>query len=111
MDSYAAQRCVAARPGALSEAIDALMRELWPARTRVVVRTGCSSVTYAVSGAADQPAGDAWLTWQLTPERDGTLVRLVLDELDRGPDPAAELAVILDLLAARVAVAQPDPNS
>ena len=46
-----------------------------------------------------------WLGWQLTPMPSGTRVRLVLDELDPGPEPIEELSAVLDMLVDRIRVA------
>ena len=103
MHSYAAERLVTADPVAVSGAIDDLVHLLWGAGSRVLDDDGLTRVD-AVAAEPTDDAADVWLTWRLTPVAGATRVRLVLDELDPGPEPIEELNVVLDMLAQRVGV-------
>ena len=103
MHSYAAERLVAADPMAVSTGIDELVTALWGPAVRVLDDDGLNRVDAVAAEPADE-AADVWLTWRLTPVAGATRVRLVLDELEPGPEPIEELTAVLDMLAARVGV-------
>ena len=104
MYSYDAERVVAAEPAAVSGAIAELVASLWGPAGRLVDDDGLRRID-AVAATDTEEAADVWLTWQLTPMPGATRVRLVLDEVDPGPEPIEELGAVLDLLAERVGVA------
>jgi hypothetical protein len=104
MYSYDAERVVCADPSAVSGAIGELVATLWGRASRLIDDDGLRRID-AVAGSDLEEAADVWLTWQLTPESGATRVRLVLDELDPGPEPIEELGAVLDMLVERVGVA------
>src|SRR4051794_28858985 len=104
MYSYATERVVPADAGTVGVAIDDLVSTVWGPVSRVVYNDGLRRVDAVAADVRDE-AADVWLGWQLTPLPSGTRVRLVLDELDPGPEPIEELSTVLDMLADRVRVA------
>jgi hypothetical protein len=96
-----AERVVPGHPPAVHEAVTALVRETWGELANDVVAGRGRLLVHGVANPGD-PAPDVWLTWEFEPHPDGTRVRLLLEELDRGPDPSIALAELLDLLAGRV---------
>ena len=103
MHSYAVERLVPANAEALAGAVAELVATLWGPAARVVLDDGLRRVD-AVAAAPTDEAADVWLTWQLTPVGGGTRIRLVLDELDAGPEPLEELGTVLDMLQERAGV-------
>ena len=102
MHSYAAVRLVPADPVEVSGAVAALVATHWGAVGRVLVDDGLVR-TDAIAASAGEEAADVWLTWQLTPAAGSTLVRLVLDEVEAGPDPTDDLVALLGELAESLA--------
>lgn len=78
-----------------------LVQAVWGARGRVILDDPAGERLDAISSADDSDEADVWLTWEFTPVTDGTRVRVRLDELEPGPDPAGELVELLDALALR----------
>ena len=79
-------------------------RERFVARGRLGRRAADDSGLRRIDALAASPteeAADVWLSWELTPLSAGTHVRLVLDELEPGPEPIEELVIVLDMLAER----------
>ena len=92
-----------ADPVAVSVAIDELVTRLWGTGSRVLDDDGLNRVD-AVAAEPGDDVADVWLTWRLTPVAGATRVRLVLDELEPGPEPIEELNVVLDMLAEKIGV-------
>ena len=103
MHSYAAERIVPADASVVSVAIGDLVETVWGAVARLLDDSGLRRID-ALAASPTEEAADVWLSWELTPLSAGTHVRLVLDELEAGPEPIEELATVLDMLAERVAV-------
>jgi hypothetical protein len=104
MYTYDAERVVPAHPEAVAGAVAELVAVVWGRSARLVADDGVCRVD-AVAAAGTDEAADVWLTWHLAPMGGATRVRLVLDELDPGPEPIEELATVLDMLVERVGVA------
>ena len=104
MYSYAAERLVHADAGTVGFAIEELVSTVWGPVSRVVYNDGLRRVDAVAADPRDE-AADVWLGWQLTPLPGATRVRLVLDELDPGPEPIEELGTVLDMLADRIRIA------
>lgn len=98
MQSHRAERLVRASAAAVRSAIGEVMQTLWPGDTRSIVDEG-HDLTYVVHFDESAAAGDVWLSWSLTEVVAGTHVRVVLDEVDDGPDATDELARLLDVVA------------
>ena len=103
MHSYAAERIVTADASIVSVAIGDLVETVWGSVARLLDDSGLRRIDALAASPVDE-AADVWLSWELTPLSTGTHVRLVLDELEPGPEPIEELATVLDMLAERVAV-------
>ena len=103
MHSYAAERLVTADASVVSVAVGDLVETVWGSVARLLDDSGLRRIDALSASAADE-AADVWLSWELTPLSGATRVRLVLDELEPGPEPIEELATVLDMLAERVAV-------
>jgi hypothetical protein len=103
MHSYAAERIVIADASVVSVAIGDLVETVWGTVARLLDDDGLRRID-ALSASPTEEAADVWLSWELTPLSAGTHVRLVLDELEPGPEPIEELATVLDMLAVGVAV-------
>jgi len=104
MYSYDAERVVCADPTSVSGAIGELVATLWGRAGRLIDDDGLRRID-AVAASDSEEAADVWLTWHLTPESGATRVRLVLDEVEPGPEPIEELGAVLDMLVERVGVA------
>ena len=104
MYSYDAERVVPADPVAVSAAIGDLVATIWGRAGRLVDDDGLRRID-AVAASEHDEAADVWLTWHITPLAGATRVRLVLDEVEPGPEPIEELGAVLDMLAERVRVA------
>jgi hypothetical protein len=103
MHSYAAERIVPADATVVSIAIGDLVESVWGSVARLLDDSGLRRID-ALAASSTEEAADVWLSWELTPLSGGTHVRLVLDELEAGPEPIEELATVLDMLAERVAI-------
>jgi hypothetical protein len=101
--SYAAERLVTADASVVSAAIGDLVETVWGRAARLLDDSGLRRID-ALAAAPTDEAADVWLSWELTPVSGATHVRLVLDELEAGPEPIEELATVLDMLAERVAI-------
>ena len=104
MYSYDAERVMCADPSAVSGAIGDLVATLWGRASRLIDDDGLRRID-AVAASDIEEAADVWLTWHLTPLPGATQVRLVLDEVEPGPEPIEELGAVLDMLADRIRVA------
>ena len=104
MYSYQAERVVPAGTDAVTGAVAELVDRLWGPAARLVADDGLRRVD-AVAASAGEEEADVWLSWHITPVGGETRVRLVLDELDPGPEPIEELATVLDMLLEQVGVA------
>jgi hypothetical protein len=104
MYSYDAERVVQADPDAIAGAVAELVATIWGRAARLVDDDGLRRID-AVAASDAEEAADVWLTWHITPLGRATRVRLVLDELDAGPEPIEELGAVLDMLVERVGVA------
>lgn len=102
MWSFETERTFAASTAQVEAAIPAVVERLWGDRARLVVATRRADRIDAID-AADGSGPEAWLTWQLESAGSQTRLRLVLDELDQGPNPAAELRDVLGLIKRHLA--------
>ena len=101
MFTHTADRLITTDPAHLPAAVDDLVAGLWgPLAEPITDGAGGMPRTFGIRADATDPAADVWLTFRAEPAGDRTRLRLALDELDPGPDPAAGLAQVLDLLAA-----------
>lgn len=102
MWSYRAERFVEGDAEAAGAAVADLVASTWGSRARVILDDPAGERLDAISSVDGSDEADVWLTWQFTPVAGGTRVRVRLDELERGPDPAEDLARLLDGLAGRI---------
>ena len=97
MQSHRRQRFVSATPTVCRSQVDAFVTSTWPGQTRMVADND-GMVTFAITADPGDAEGEVWLTWRLTAQGDGTLLDLVLDEVDDGPDVGDELDLMLDVV-------------
>jgi hypothetical protein len=103
--TYEAERLISDEPLDVHAAIADVVRKMWDGRTHVVAEERLRRVdAVTVELGSDEP--DVWLTWELTPVAGATRVRLVLEELDQGPDATEAIAEMLSLLGDRLAKPQ-----
>jgi hypothetical protein len=100
MDTYAVERLVPGGPPTVRAALESLVPAIWGDRARLVTDGGDGQRTVVFALGADDV--DVWLSWELTEDHGSTRVRLLLDELDAGPDPTEALGQLLDMVAATV---------
>jgi len=96
MWTYEAERVIDAAPEAVSAALASVVERVWASRARLVANSAASGRVDAIAGERDD--SDVWLTWYLEQTGAGTRVRVVLDEVEPGPDPADELVQLLELV-------------
>jgi hypothetical protein len=87
--TYRAEREIAAEVAVVEAAISAVVDRVWRDETHTVT-AGHERV---------DAVGDVWLTWSVEATGSSTLVRVVLDELESGPDPTDALDQVLALVA------------
>lgn len=101
MWSYRAERQMAGGAAVCRAAVAELVERVWGARGRPILDDPDGERLDAIASLDEADGTDGWLTWEFTPVPGGTRVRVRLDELDHGPDPAGELAEVLDAIALR----------
>ncbi len=104
MWTYTAERVVRATLASVEAAIAPIVHRLWDTRARAVIMPATAGRIDAIVSEPGTTEADVWLTWHLEPAGRWTRVRLLLDELDPGPDPTAGLEQILDLLERQAGV-------
>ncbi|HJR25695.1 MAG TPA: hypothetical protein VJ804_09490 [Acidimicrobiales bacterium] len=102
MWTYEAARVVDGPPGRVEAALASVVERFWSTRARVVAGSEGAGRMVAIDGQPGTEDPEVWLTWRLDPVAGGTLITLVLDEVESGPDPAEGLAQLLDLVEERV---------
>ena len=102
MWTYEAARVIDAPPGRVEAALASVMERFWSRRARVVAGSEGNGRVVALDAVPGAEDPEVWLTWRLDPATGGTLITLVLDEVESGPDPAEGLAQLLDLVEAHV---------
>jgi len=100
MFRYEAARLMSVPLTEVRAAVGTLVVTTWGGRARLVTDDGRLRIDAIVAGPEPDDT-DAWLTWQLDPHGDETQVRIVLDEVEPGPDP--DLEQLLDLLSDHLA--------
>ena len=81
------------------EAIDHFVTAMWPATVTTTEHHGRRADWIATAPGSEDL--DVVLTWTLVDLDGETFVTLTLDEMEAGPDPAAELELILDAVGRR----------
>ena len=104
MDSYTAQRLIAALPQCLPDAIDELVLALWGRRATRINR-GQPPHSFVITGLDGTEDQTVWLSFRISRVGSSSHVQVTLDEATAGPDPTEALADLLDLLAISTAVA------
>ena len=105
--TYQAERLVPDEPPAVHAAIAELVETLWGERGRVLHDDGLTRRLDAIAAVGGADDADVWLSWELSAAGTrSTEVRLVLHEVERGPDPTDGLAEVLALLGDRLHAAR-----
>jgi hypothetical protein len=102
MWTYEVARVLEAPAGRIEDALASLAERLWPRRSRVVATSGGPDHVLAIDAGPGADDPEVWLTWRLAPLAGGTLVTLVLDEVEEGADPTEGLQQLLDLVEQHV---------
>jgi hypothetical protein len=103
--TYEAERLISGEPLDVHAAIATVVRKMWVGRTHLVAEERLRRVdAVTVEFGSDEP--DVWLTWELTPIAGATRVRLVLEELEQGPDATEAIADMLSILGDTLANSQ-----
>lgn len=100
MWTFETERTFEASTAQVEAAIAAVIEQLWGDRARLVAATRRADRIDAIDTGTSDPA--AWLTWQLESDGSQTRLRIVIDELDEGPNPTAELRAVLGLIERHV---------
>ena len=98
MWTYEAARVLDAAPDRIEAALTSLAARLWPGRSRVLATSDGAGHVLAIDAGPGSDDPEVWLTWRLAPAAGGTLVTLVVDELEQGADPTEGLDQLLDLV-------------
>src|SRR5688572_7742323 len=103
MWTYHAERIVGASPTDVESGLAAVVAGVWGRRARLVVRSTTAGRVDAIHGESEEDGPEVWLTWHIEPAGEGTRVRLLLDEVEHGPDPRDGLEQVLDTLERQLA--------
>jgi len=101
LHTYQATRRIAAPALEVRAALAQFAADVWSAQLRSIVDEPGLRVDAITTNPATDEA-DVWLEWQLAECDDGTHVRVVVAEVDQGPDPSVEVHDLLRWLEERV---------